>query len=259
MVYVPEGAFQMGITEAQFQEAVEQCVNEGMKKAVCEAWFSSQKPVHAVTLDGFWLDRTEVTEAQFAAFLNEVGNQEEGGVTWLDLEDGSELIKQDDGDLQPLGGRGVYPIIDVSWYGARAYCEWAGARLPTEAEWEYAARGPEGHIYPWGDKDPTCGLAQYSECSGSTVPVGSLPDGASWCGALDMAGNVWEWVEDWYVEDYYANSPSENPTGPLSGEYRVLRGGGRNSPSSIRSAIRSWLNPDRRDVYFGFRCARDAQ
>jgi formylglycine-generating enzyme required for sulfatase activity len=236
MVGVPAGTFEMGSPEGDEDE----------------------QPVHDVTLDGFWLDQTEMTNAQFAAFLNEEGNQEEGDVTWLDVEDEDCLIEQSGGEFQPKRGYADHPVIEVSWYGARAYCEWAGGRLPTEAEWEYAARGSEGHIYPWGDEDPTCDLAQYVSCSGRTVPVGSFPDGASWCDALDMSGNVWEWVADWYGD--YSSEAQANPTGPETGENRVLRGGSWDySPNFLRGAHRGWAPPDYRFNYGGFRCARGSQ
>jgi formylglycine-generating enzyme required for sulfatase activity len=235
MVYVPGGTFQMG----------------------SESGETPEQPVHDVTLGAFWIDRTEVTNAQFAAFLNDEGNQTEGGATWLDTEDENCLMEQSGGEFQPKGDYADHPVILVSWYGAAAYCEWAGARLPTEAEWEYAARGPEGHLYPWGDDDPTCDLAQYSDCSGRTVPVGGLPDGASWCGALDMAGNVWEWVADRYSDTYYKRSPASNPKGPTFGAKRVVRGGGWfYYPSSVRSASRYRGDPGDSGDYVGFRCAR---
>jgi formylglycine-generating enzyme required for sulfatase activity len=236
MVSVPAGEFRMGSEDGD----------------------SDERPVHDVTLDGFWLDRTEVTNAQYVAFLNERGNQEEGGVTWLNLEDEDCLIEQRGGEFEPKSGYADHPVIEVSWYGAAAYCEWAGARLPTEAEWEYAARGPEGNAYPWGDDWPTCDLAQYNECSGSTLPVGSLPDGASWCGALDMAGNVWEWVADWYGD--YSSQPQTNPSGPETGKYKVLRGGSwLYPPSYVRSAFRISLNRFYTWINLGFRCARGSQ
>jgi serine/threonine-protein kinase len=228
--------------------------------------------VHAVTLDEFWIDRYEVTNVQFAAFLNEEGNQTEGGATWLNLDGEDCLIEESGGVFQSRSGYADHPVIEVSWYGAAAYCEWAEARLPTEAEWEYAARGTEGRIYPWGDEFE-CSRGNFDDetlldddvvpggegCDGyeRTASVGSFPDGASWCGALDMAGNVWEWVADWYDADYYNRSPSEDPTGPSSGDYRVLHGGSWYSIlDGVRSANRVKYNPDETLYNFGFRCAR---
>jgi len=146
-----------------------------------------------------------------------------------------------------------HPVVCVDWYQAAAYCEWAGGRLPTEAEWEYAARGPQGDKYPWGDDEPTCELAQFSACSGATVPVGSFPDGASWCEALDMAGNVWEWVSDRYGA--YPSAAQTNPIGPETGDYRVLRGGSCDLIAYyVRSAYRNGNTPVNAYGSFGLRC-----
>jgi formylglycine-generating enzyme required for sulfatase activity len=220
MVYVPTGEFRMGNAEGPDDE----------------------QPVHTVALDGFWIDRTEVTNAQYAPCVA-LGHCE--GQRYADYPD----FNGDD-----------YPVVGVDWYDAEDYCEWAGARLPTEAEWEYAARGPEGHTYPWGDDEPTCDLAQYRGCSGRAVPVGSLPDGVSWCGAMDMLGNVLEWVADWYDSDYYESSPIEDPVGPEEGERKVLRGASWGCDAEyLRSADRYVDAPDTWITNIGFRCARGPQ
>jgi hypothetical protein len=146
-------------------------------------------------------------------------------------------------------------VVEVSWSGAHAYCQWVGGELPTEAKWEYAARGPEGHVYPWGDEVPTCELAQFGGCGEYSTPVGSFPAGASWVGALDMAGNVWELVADWHGA--YPSEPQTNPTGPETGEDKMARGGSfMSAPDTLHTAYRfsgvgSWPN-------FGFRCAGSA-
>jgi formylglycine-generating enzyme required for sulfatase activity len=222
---------------------------------------SNEQPVHTVYLDAFYIDKYEVTNAQFAQFLNEQRNQEEGGVTWLDIRHEDCLISQSGEQYRPKSGYEDHPVIEVSWYGAKAYCQWAGKRLPTEAEWEKAARGTDGRTYPWGE-GIDCDHAQYGgdECTGQTVPVGSKPKGASPYGALDMVGNVWEWVADWYDSGYYNQSPGRNPLGPDSGEYRVLRGGGwGHAPYHVRSAYRFRSPPVGSRGDFGFRCARGSQ
>ncbi len=239
MVYVPAGEFEMGSTDGDDDE----------------------QPVHTVALDAFWLDQTEVTNAQFAFFLNEQGNQEEGGVTWLDIDDSDCLIEESGDTFQSQSGYADHPVIEVSWYGAEAYCEWAGGQLPTEAEWEYAARGPEGFVYPWGNSwQPGLANCDEDDCEDGfeyMSPVGSFPAGASWVGALDMSGNVWEWVADWYDAEYYARSPRENPTGPEEGEYRVLRGGSLwDSADFSRCGFRGRGNPGYGNVNGGFRCVR---
>ncbi|MEA2008270.1 MAG: formylglycine-generating enzyme family protein, partial [Chloroflexota bacterium] len=236
MVYVPAGEFNMGSTKGGRDEF----------------------PVHTVALDSFWIDMHEITNAQFAAFLNEVGNQTEGNHTWLALYSNDTLIQEIDGKFQPKSGYADHPVVDVSWYGARAYAEWVGGRLPTEAEWEYAARGPENLVYPWGDWDPTCQLAQYAGCSGDTLLTGSWPNGASWVGAMDMAGNVEEWVADWYDEDFYQSSPRENPTGPTPMNFRVLRGGSfGNIARNLRCAFRDKNYAYYRSGFVGFRVVID--
>jgi formylglycine-generating enzyme required for sulfatase activity len=238
MVYVPAGTFWMGSDESD------------------PAAEDDEKPQHEVTLDAFWIDRTEVTNAQYAAFLNEQGNQTVGGRSWLDLELSACMIEQVGSEYRPREGYADHPVIEVTWHGAGAYCMWVGKRLPTEAEWEKAARGTDKRIYPWGE-GIDCNRANYGGCVGDTARVASRPQGASPYGALDMAGNVWEWVADWYSEDYYAGSPDRNPQGPDSGEWRVLRGGSWfHDPRFERAAYRLDYFTPFLPYYVGFRCAR---
>jgi formylglycine-generating enzyme required for sulfatase activity len=205
MVYIPEGKFNMGS-------------NKGL---------SDEKPIHVVYLDNFWIDLTEVTNAMFTRFLNEMGNHKEGGANWLDSGDKDARISQVGGVWQADSGYADHPAVEVTWYGADSYCQWAGRALPSEAQWEKAARGTDGQTYPWGE-GINCGLANYWGCDEfpRTSPVGHYPDGASPYGALDMAGNVWEWVLDSYDANYYRDSPYENPANhKQSGALRVIRGG----------------------------------
>jgi formylglycine-generating enzyme required for sulfatase activity len=223
-VFVPQGEFEMGSDDG----------------------WESEKPVHTVRLAAYWIDQTEVTNTQYslcvqAGACDSPGNF--GSFTRDDYYNESDF--------------GRYPVISVSWYDAMAYCEWAGRRLPTEAEWEKAARGDEGSIYPWGD-DIRCELANYIDCIGDTSHVGSYPAAASPYGALDMAGNVWEWVADWYYVKYYNDSPLDYPLGPDSGAYRVVRGGSWNDYEwYLRTTNRYSYFPDNKRVSIGFRCVQE--
>lgn len=221
LVYVPAGEFEMG-SESGASDA------EG-----------DEFPRHTVFLDGYWIDRTEVTNGKYRECVEAGGCDEPGG------------------SYYGISGYEDHPVVNVSWNDAAAYCEWAGRRLPSEAEWEKAARGVDGRTYPWGE-GIDCEHAQYWGCSGEIIPAGSLSAGASPYGALDMAGNVDEWVADWYGDEYYASSPGVNPQGPTSGSYRVLRGGSwGDSGRYVRSAsrFRFWFNPDESNDYIGVRCA----
>jgi serine/threonine-protein kinase len=235
MVYVPAGEFLMGSEDANAD--------------------NDEAPEHTVYLDAYWIYKYEVTNEQYAVFLNEMGNQSEGGATWLDASDEDANIHESGGEWTADSGYEDHPVVEVTWYGAQAYCTWAGGELPTEAQWEKAARGEDGGTYPWGEADPNCDLVQYGSCPGDAITVGSLPAGASPYGALDMAGNVWEWVADWYDADYYKNSPTQNPTGPASGTTRVLRGGSWFSYERVlRASLRLRSSPVGSNLNLGFRC-----
>ena len=219
-----------------------------------------EKPQHTVYLDAFWIDQTEVTNAMYKLCVD-------AAVCRLPLNWNSN--SRDSYYHNPLYNN--FPVIWVSWDDANQYCNWVGRRLPTEAEWEKAARGTDGRIFPWGNGpvagnllnfcDVNCPLSGEKDSSiddgfNDTAPVGSYPDGASPYGVFDLAGNVWEWVADWFSGDYYTNSPSSNPTGPNSGQGRVLRGGSwYNNAGSARSAHRNGFDPSERTDRFGFRCA----
>jgi len=234
--FVPVGEFIMGSTDQSLGSDYD------------------EKPQHTVYLDAFWIDQTEVTNGMYADFLNEMGNQTEGRATWLDASDEDVLLLQADGIWQPRDGTADFPVVEVTWYGAQAYCDWAGRRLPTEAEWEKAARGTDARSYPWGEEQD-CSKAQVANCHSVLSKVGSKPDGQSPYGIYDMSGSVWEWVADWYGEDYYAQSPVENPTGPMEGLARGLRGGSYDyNWKHARTADRRLNGPANSMNDYGFRC-----
>ncbi len=226
-VYVPAGVFWMGASEDDADAS------------------QDEKPQRAVYLDAFWIDRTEVTNAMYQRCV------QEGGCRLPEQQ--SSKTRQAYFDSPAFDD---YPVIFVSWQDAQDYCVWAGRRLPTEAEWEKAARGSDGRSYPWGSQAPDSGLANFNQQVGDTTPVGSYPAGASPYGALDMAGNVAEWVSDWYAAGYYAVSSVINPLGPDSGEFRVLRGGSwLSARRAIRAVFRLWNYPQTPAEGSGFRCA----
>jgi formylglycine-generating enzyme required for sulfatase activity len=246
MVYVPAGEFVIGSDEDD------------------DMAYASEKPAHTVTLDAYWIDRTEVTNAQYALCV--AGGACNPPFAYGQQRFNSHTREQYYDDPEYAG----YPVIYVDWASAAAYCEWAGRRLPTEAEWEKAARGTDQRWYPWGSKNIRGNMLNMADRGtgdwysynliddgyDDTAPTGSYPAGASPYGAYDMAGNVWEWVSDWYSPTYYGISPAENPAGPESGETKAMRGGSfNNSNFGIRSATRSNSLPYNSYGYVGFRCA----
>jgi serine/threonine-protein kinase len=224
MVYVPAGEFSMGSNEGD----------------------SDEKPVHTVYLDAYWIDQTEVTNGMYAKCVAE-------GDCIKPAESSSYTRDTYYGNFAFAN----YPVIYINWNQAETYCQWAGRNLPTEAQWEYAARGTDGRTYPWGNTNPTWSVANSSAFTGDTTAAGIYPDGVSPYGALDMAGNLWEWVADWYGS--YPSGAVANPRGATSGDNRVLRGGSWDvNPLLIRTTNRLWCVPNRTDDNIGFRCAVDA-
>ncbi len=215
-----------------------------------------EQPAHRVYLDAFYIDRYEVTNAEYARFLNVIGGHESKceGYKCADTKDDnpdSHIIYRA-GQYAPEPRYEQHPVVQVSWYGAKAFCEHQGKRLPTEAEWEKAARGPDGLIYPWGNVFEA-GKANAGHPTGDTTPVGSFPAGGSPYGAYDMAGNVWEWVADWYQP--YPDSPARSDL--FGQKYKVVRGGSWNHPAEdARTTVRDIAHPARRLRVVGFRCAR---
>ncbi len=232
MVWVPAGEFLMGSTDADKYAG------------------SDEKPQRRVYLDGYWMYKYEVTVAQYRAFCAATGRalpRFPSGRSWAGKGGWTDPALQN------------HPIVNVTWRDATAYAAWAGVQLPTEAQWEKAARGTDGRIYPWGNAWDQAKCANYYNSSSkgiSTWPVGSFPAGVSWCGAHDMAGNVWEWCADWYQSEYYKTAPARNPTGPATGTFRVLRGGSWYIyiESGCRGAGRFLNYTDYYWNYNGFRC-----
>jgi formylglycine-generating enzyme required for sulfatase activity/uncharacterized caspase-like protein len=236
LLYVPAGEFIMGSNDGK----------------------SDEKPAHKANLSAFWIDQTEVTNAMYLKCVREEKCNEprrRGSYT----EDYYFYNPQ----------KGNYPVIYVSWGDAKSYCEWVDRRLPTEAEWEKAARGKDGRIYPWGNDFP--GSTSYFDLLGYNQPdtseVGKSSKGVSVYGVFNLAGNVWEWTADWYSDTFYQNPPPLNPLGPEKGEYRVLRGGSWYSIlragnkyyfDGLRSSNRFWMAPNDSTNDVGFRCAMSA-
>ena len=228
MVEVLAGSFQMGSASGR----------------------ANEDPVHDVYVSGFFVDKYEVTVSDYQQCIN------------ASVCSTPKHTSDDEKYNYGASGREKHPVNGVDWHQASAYCAWSGKRLPTEAEWEKAARGTDGRIYPWGTDGPSCLFAVMDDggpgCGERrTWEVGSKPGGESPYGAHDMAGNVWEWTADRYASDYYGSSPMQNPQGPTEGSERVLRGGGwQDAGSAMRVAIRSSYAPSDAYNFLGFRCVR---
>ena len=218
MVLVGAGEFNMGSTDSSYL-------------------VSDAKPQRKVTLSSYWIYKYEVTVAQYRKFCQATNRQMPDPPSWGWIEN--------------------HPMVNVTWADAAAYCAWAGGRLPSEAEWEKAARGADARIYPWGNQWDAAKCANPAN-STTTRPVGSYPSGISPYGCMDMVGNVYEWCADWYDPAYYASAPSIDPTGPATGDSRVMRGGSWlfDFAYSFRLDYRNYYGPDYKYDSFGFRCAK---
>ena len=254
--YIPAGTFQMGQNAAR---GIKECrtLYEPYSDEYCTPnWFTDAEPVHSVTLAAFWMDQTEVTYGMYAQCVA-------AGACNPPADTGEYDAINYYGDIAYAN----FPVNWVDWNQATAYCAWAGRRLPTEAEWEYAARGGlAAQTYPWGEAfngqmanfcDFNCEASwynlEYNDGFTYFAPVGSYsPNGY---GLFDLAGNLAEWVADWYEEDYYSSSPTENPSGPASGEGRVIRGGAWIASGDIlQVSYRGWDYPGTGNDDIGFRC-----
>lgn len=221
MVFIPAGEFGMGSSSDEPHAEMD------------------EQPIHKVYLDSYRIDKTEVTNEMYLACIDAKVFREPAQTEYY-LQ--SEFAN--------------HPVFGVSWEEANAYCNWAGRRLPTEAEWEKAARGTDGRIYPWGNESPTDEFSNFDKNTEGTSSVGSFPKSESPYGALDMAGNVWEWTADGYSIDFYIHTPFNNPLSETPVNQRVLRGGNWDSSTDgIRAANRFWGFPQRND-FDGFRCAK---
>jgi formylglycine-generating enzyme required for sulfatase activity len=243
-IYIPAGMFTMGGLDV-YRE-------------------NDELPPHEVFLDAFWIDQIEVTNGMYGLCV-------QAGECRMPVEIRSDNREEYFGNFAFQD----YPVVNVTWFDANAYCIWAERRLPTEAEWEYAARGNDKRNFPWGDEPPNEYTANFINLVGDTSRVGSYVEGASPFGVLDMAGNVWEWVADRYRMDYYAKSPAENPMGPAEDEafnfMRVIRGGSFQDESyDLRVSNRNFIEgpnpkaqPNENEFYgkysvkIGFRCVAD--
>lgn len=209
-----------------------------------------EQPRRKIYVDSFFIDKYEVTNARYLSFVRQTGHR-------------SPPDPYGDGELLSAKGIEHLPVVQINWYDAVEYCHWAGKRLPSEAEWEKAARGQDGRLFPWGNEAATAAHANFDRewAEKQTLhPVGSLPAGRSPYGVEDMSGNAREWVQDWYKPDYYEQAPARDPRGPEGGVLRVIRGGSWHSPvADIRASARGKGGFALRTHGTGFRCAADSR
>ncbi len=295
MVVVPAGSFWMGNETTHPDLANKAPEGKALRPyhiliaRAEKAWkLADEKPLREVRLDSFAIDKYEVTNRQYRAFLDWVEANGDASVRHAEQAEGKSHVPRYWSNYNPLLSeertkqlapfseetflQDDMPVVGVDWFDAYAYAKWAGKRLPTEAEWEYAARGSDQRLWPWGN-EWSWGLCNIGgDKTGTDVrdkardrdgfvypaPVGSFPESASPFGCFDTAGNVAEWCADWYSESYYAEGPDRDPAGPKTGKHRSIRGGSSQSvPSGVRCAARAHQEPEFRKFTLGFRCARD--
>lgn len=237
MVLIPEGSFPMGVPHGD---------RDGGR---------DEYPRHDVFVNDFYIDKFELTNSRYLEFVKATNHR-----VPQNPKNATRNLWEGDTITESLADR---PVVNVDWADAQAYCQWAGKRLPTEAEWEKAAKGTADRRFPWGNVEPTNKHLNFNQQwigEKTLMPVGSYELGKSPFGVYDMAGNVWEWVNDWYDAKYYEKSPAKNPMGPESGTKRVLRGSGwQNETPTVRIFTRVDSDPTIRNESTGFRCAMDVR
>lgn len=283
MVLIPGGTFWMGSTADEVEAVVKECVGYDFEEEECRGWFKDEVPRHKVSLPAFYMDTVEVSNRLFREFSQvtkyQTTAEREGdayafveGKGW-EIVKGASWRKPESKEEVFASNRADHPVVSVSWDDASAYCDKYGKRLPTEAEWEYAARAGTATRNWWGNAPPGSRrvaniadmstkdllknyLASYDDGFTRTAPVGTMV--ANPWGLFDMIGNVAEWTADWYGEGFYSPSATSSPRGPSTGDYRVRRGGSwKHVPFYARSAFRNWDSPTFRYDVLGFRCVQD--
>ena len=233
MILIPQGAFEMG-SQKSLRELNPVSIFQADRHML-----GPEDPAHEVILDAYYIDLYEVPNADYKKYIEATGSK-----TMPRYWDDSNFNQPNQ------------PVVGITWKEARAFCQWRSKRLPTEAEWEKAARGKRPTKYPWGNEAPDKTRLNFNSQVGKTTPVGSYPTGKSDYGVFNLSGNVAEWVKDWHFPEYYLFSPKENPPGPEKGHYKIIRGGNwKNNAEDVRLTYRNATVPKARSKTIGFRCA----